>query len=262
MRKLELRGVAKTFDDGSEAVVAVEPVDLVVDEHEFVSLIGPSGCGKTTLFNLAAGLLDADEGEVVVDGQPLAEVRRSVGYMLQKDLLLPWRTVLSNVALSLEVRGVGPKAARERARPLLERFGLAGFEDRYPSQLSGGMRQRAALMRTLLPDPKVLLLDEPFGALDAQTRVLMQEWLLEVKEDTGSTVLLVTHDVEEAIMLSDRVYVMTSRPGRIKACLDVPFARPRSLDLVSDPAFVALKWQLLALLHDESRRALLEQGSR
>jgi ABC-type nitrate/sulfonate/bicarbonate transport system ATPase subunit len=138
----------------------------------------------------------------------------------------------------------------------MERFGLAGFEDRYPSQLSGGMRQRAALLRTLLPDPAVLLLDEPFSALDAQTRSLMQEWLLEVKEQTGATVLLVTHDVEESIMLADRVYVMTARPGRIKACLDVPFARPRDLELVAEPEFVALKQQLVRLLRDESRLAL------
>jgi ABC-type nitrate/sulfonate/bicarbonate transport system ATPase subunit len=256
MAKLELRGITKSFHDGSHSLPVIEPVDLEVAEHELVSLIGPSGCGKTTLFNIAAGLLEPDTGTVLIDGDTARREQHGVGYMLQKDLLLPWRSVLSNVGLGLELRGVRPRAARARARPLMERFGLAGFVDRYPSQRSGGMRQRAALLRTLLPDPAVLLLDEPFSALDAQTRSLMQEWLLEVKEQTGATVLLVTHDVEESIMLADRVYVMTARPGRIKACLDVPFARPRDLELVAEPEFVALKQQLVRLLRDESRLAL------
>ena len=256
MSKLELRGITKSFHEGSHTLHVIEPVDLEVAEHELVSLIGPSGCGKTTLFNIAAGLLEADAGDVLIDGHTRPGDDHRVGYMLQKDLLLPWRSVISNVALGLELRGMRPRAARARAKPLLERFGLAGFEHRYPSQLSGGMRQRAALLRTLLPDPGVLLLDEPFSALDAQTRSLMQEWLLEVKEQTGATVLLVTHDVEESIMLADRIYVMTARPGRIKACLEVPFARPRDLELIADPAFVALKQQLVRLLRDESRLAL------
>lgn len=261
MATLELRGISKTFDDGGSELRAVEPVDLEIGDGELVALIGPSGCGKSTLFNVAAGLLDPDAGEVLVDGRPPAPHEHQVGYMLQKDLLLPWRTVLANVALGLEVRGMRPKAAREAARPLLERFGLTGFEDRFPSQLSGGMRQRAALLRTLLPDPKVLLLDEPFSSLDAQTRSLMQEWLLEVKHQTGATILLVTHDVEESIMLADRVYVMTARPGRIKAEIDVPFPRPRTLELIADPEFVRLKQRLLRLLRDEALLAMDQEAA-
>jgi ABC-type nitrate/sulfonate/bicarbonate transport system ATPase subunit len=253
--KIAFAGISHTFAHPSGPVDVVRDVDLHVFPGELVSIVGPSGCGKTTLFNIAAGLLEPDRGRVLLDGVDQAGQRGHVGYMLQKDLLLPWRTVLANVVLGLEVRGVPRREAQERARPLLERFGLDGFEHHYPSQLSGGMRQRAALMRTMLFEPDVLILDEPFGALDAQTRGLMQEWLLTVKAEFDKTVLLVTHDVEEAVLLSNRIYVMTARPGRIKDCVTVDLPYPRTVETVTDPAFVAIKHSVLTTLRDEVRRA-------
>ena len=174
-------------------------------QGRFVSLIGPSGCGKSTIFNIVAGLLEPTGGRVLIDGADATGTIGRVGYMLQKDMLLPWRTVLDNVILGMEIQGVPLREARERALPLLRRYGLAGFEYLYPNALSGGMRQRAALLRTLLFDTDVILLDEPFGALDAQTKSQMQEWLLQLWADFGKTVVFVTHDVEEAIYLSDEV---------------------------------------------------------
>ena len=248
---LALHGVSKVFGDGAGRVEAVGRVDLEVQPGEIVAIVGPSGCGKSTLFNIAAGLLEPTTGRVEVDGTPVVAAHRDVGYMLQKDLLLPWRTVLDNVILGLEVRGIKRSIARDRARRELARFGLDGFERHHPAQLSGGMRQRAALMRTALCDPKVMLLDEPFGALDAQTRVVLQEWLIGVQAELGTTIVVVTHDVEEAVFLADRVYVLTSRPGTVKAVVDVPLARPRHRRVLRDAAVATLKHDLLELLWDE-----------
>ena len=186
---------------------------LSIAPGRFVSLIGPSGCGKSTIFNIVAGLLQPSGGRVLIDGIDATGTIGRVGYMLQKDLLLPWRNVLDNVILGMEIQGLPLREARERALPLLRRYGLSGFEYSYPNALSGGMRQRAALLRTLLFDTDVILLDEPFGALDAQTKLHMQEWLLGLWADFGKTVVFVTHDVEEAIYLSDEVHVMATRPG-------------------------------------------------
>ncbi len=249
--QLEVTAVSRHFDapDGSTTRALVD-ADLTVAPGEFVSLIGPSGCGKSTLFNLIAGLDVPTEGRIAIDGVDRTGQQGLAGYMLQKDMLLPWRTILENVILGLEVSGVGKRRAKEIARPLLQTYGLAGFEDRYPGQLSGGMKQRAALLRTILFNRDLILLDEPFGALDAQTRERMQEWLLDLWDDFQKTVLFVTHDIDEAIYLSDRVVVMSARPGRIVAQFEVGLARPRRPEIVTSADFIALKAQARALLND------------
>ncbi|MDQ3549645.1 MAG: ABC transporter ATP-binding protein [Chloroflexota bacterium] len=245
--QVAVRGVSMTFD----AVEAVRDVNLDVGRGELVALVGPSGCGKSTLLAAIAGLLQPDEGEIWLDGALAPNRLGRVALMPQRDALLPWRSVLDNVVLGLEVAGVDKREARERAWALLPRFGLAGFGDHYPSALSGGMRQRAAFLRTVLAEREVLLLDEPFGALDALTRRSMQEWLLDLWDELGRSILLVTHDVEEALLLADRVAVMTARPGRIKLVEPVHLPRPRTPAMVSAPAFVAQKAALLETLHDE-----------
>jgi ABC-type nitrate/sulfonate/bicarbonate transport system ATPase subunit len=231
-----------------------------VPAGRFVSLIGPSGCGKSTLFNVVAGLLKPTEGAVMVGGEAITGCIGRVGYMLQKDLLLPWRTVLDNVILGMEIRGMPLAESRDRAMPYLKRYGLGGFESRFPNELSGGMRQRAALLRTLLIDTDIVLLDEPFGALDAQTKQRMQEWLLQLWADFNKTIVFITHDIDEAIFLSDEIHVMGSRPGRILATLQVDLERPRARSVVTSPGFITLKQQCMELLRvpsdaDEERHA-------
>ena len=233
--------------------------DLRVAAGEFVSIVGPSGCGKSTLFNVVAGLIAPTEGRVLLDGEQPRSLLGRVGYMPQKDLLMPWRSVLDNVTLGLEMSGVGRKEARARAREELGRFGLEGFEGRWPGDLSGGMRQRAALLRTFLAGRELMLLDEPFGALDALTRQTMQEWLLEVWQSDRKTLLFITHDVEEAVYLSDRVYVMTGRPGGVRQCVEIDLPRPRAFALHGSPQFVALKQRLLEPLHEAARAQLRQQ---
>ena len=249
--KLRLEHVSMTFRGTQGDFVALAPVDLDIPAGRFVSLIGPSGCGKTTIFNIVAGLQPPTTGRVLIDGEDLTGFIGQVGYMLQKDLLLPWRTVLDNVALGLEIRGTPMREARERALPLLLRYGLGGFEHQHPPALSGGMRQRAALLRTLLIDMDIILLDEPFGALDAQTKSKLQEWLLGLFADFGRTVVFVTHDVEEAAFLSDEIYVMASRPGRIVDRLPIDLPRPRDRSIVTTPRFMAIKKYCLDLLHSQ-----------
>jgi len=246
--KLELRNLTKSFWGRWGYLPTLEDIDLRIQTGEFVSIVGPSGCGKSTLFNVIAGLEPADDGQVLLDGQDVSGQVGLFGYMLQRDLLLPWRTVLDNVILGAEIAGRDRKAARQEARSLLPLFGLEGFADNYPATLSGGMRQRAALLRTMLCKQEVLLLDEPFGALDALTRAGMQKWLLEVWERFRHTVLFITHDVEEAVFLSDRVYVLTPRPARVQLELPIALSRPRPRDLVTSPAFIALKKRLLKAL--------------
>jgi ABC-type nitrate/sulfonate/bicarbonate transport system ATPase subunit len=241
-----------TFKTPSGVFNALAPVSLDISQGRFVSLIGPSGCGKSTIFNIVAGLLEPTSGRVLIDGADSTGMIGRVGYMLQKDLLLPWRTVLDNVILGMEIQGVPLRAARERALPLLRRYGLSGFEYLYPGALSGGMRQRAALLRTLLFDTDVILLDEPFGALDAQTKSQMQEWLLQLWSDFGKTVVFVTHDIEEAIYLSDEVHVMATRPGRIIASIPVSIGRPRPRTVTLTSDFISIKERCLELLMAES----------
>jgi NitT/TauT family transport system ATP-binding protein len=224
-----LSGVSRRYAAKRRTVSALEGIDLELREREVVAVVGPSGCGKSTLLELVAGLQEPDTGVVsVAGGRGAAERRRASSYMPQRDLLLPWRDALGNAALALECQGAPRKEARRRAEPLFERFGLAEFERARPADLSGGMRQRVAFLRTLLPGRPVLLLDEPFGALDSITRATMQEWLAEALEAEPRTVLLVTHDVEEAVFLADRVAVLSPRPGSVVAEIDVDLPRPRS----------------------------------
>jgi len=247
--KLHVDNVSMAFATPGGTFQALAPVTLAIPQGRFVSLIGPSGCGKSTIFNIIAGLLEPTGGRVLIDGVDATGTIGRVGYMLQKDLLLPWRTVLDNAILGMEIQGVPLRHARERALPLLQRYGLSGFEYLYPNSLSGGMRQRAALLRTLLFDTDLILLDEPFGALDAQTKLQMQEWLMQLWGDFGKTVLFVTHDVEEAIYLSDEVHVMATRPGRIIETIPVSLPRPRLRTAALGPEFLAIKERCLKLLN-------------
>jgi len=245
--RLELRHVSATYREGERWLPVLDDVSLTAGDHEFVALIGPSGCGKSTLLDLAAGLLQPDVGEVMLGGQ-VTTARQRIGqsaYMRQRDLLLPWRTALTNAALALEVAGMPRARARQMAASRFPEFGLAGFEQAYPSQLSGGMRQRVAFLRTLLANRSLLLLDEPFGALDAMTRATMQTWLLEMWERDRRAVLLVTHDVEEAIFLADRIVVLSPRPGRVIHETTIALPRPRHRGMVTEPEFAAHRATIL-----------------
>jgi ABC-type nitrate/sulfonate/bicarbonate transport system ATPase subunit len=241
------RGVRHRFRLGREWVPALAGVDMEAAPGEFVGLIGPSGCGKSTLLSLIAGLDEPDGGEVLVGGRGPGRLGR-VALMLQKDCLLPWKRLADNVALGLELQGVARAEARRRAAERLAAFGLGGFERAYPAALSGGMRQRAALLRTFLAGKPALLLDEPLGALDSLTRQDVQLWLQAAWLEFRPTIVLVTHDVEEALFLCDRVYVLSPRPARVTAVLPVDLARPREAALRTDGRFVALKERLLAAL--------------
>jgi NitT/TauT family transport system ATP-binding protein len=240
---IELRGVRKAFGE----VVALSGIDFRVQQHSRIGIVGPSGGGKSTLLQLVAGLLEPDAGEIIVDGVTSAADRLArCAMMPQRDLLLPWRTALDNAGIALQNRGASRSEARERTRPLFEQFGLAQFEDVRPDGLSGGMRQRVSFLRTLMAEKDVLLLDEPFGALDSITRGQMQEWLLGALGQVPRTVLLVTHDVEEAILLNKIVVVLSARPGRVVRVLQVDHLQgDNRREIVTSPEFVALKEQAL-----------------
>jgi ABC-type nitrate/sulfonate/bicarbonate transport system, ATPase component len=258
--KLRLENLSMTFATPTGSFQALAPVNLDIATGKFVSLIGPSGCGKSTIFNIVAGLQIPSGGRVRIDGEDATGTIGRVGYMLQKDLLLPWRTVVDNIVLGMEIQGVPPREARDRALPYMKRYGLGGFENQYPSALSGGMRQRAALLRTLLLDNDVVLLDEPFGALDAQTKSQMQEWLLQIWADFGKTIIFVTHDVDESIYLSDEVCVMGTRPGRVIERMTVPLARPRPRSVVTHPDFIAMKQECMDLLNQQYAKPELAEA--
>ena len=246
---VSVKNASKSFASGDAPTVdAMIDVSLDADLGEFVVIVGPSGCGKSTLLNVIAGLIEPDTGTVSLDGDVNAERIGRVAYMHQLDLLLPWRDVLSNAVLGLEIAGIPQQEAETKASDLAKRFGIADFLDAYPATLSGGMRQRVALLRAVLPERDVLLLDEPFKALDAITRAELQRWLSDVLDRTNRATIMVTHDVEEALMLGDRVLVMSPRPGRILLELDVDLPRPRPRDVVRESRFVELKWHLLSAL--------------
>lgn len=247
---LRLFQISKSFSRDGRPLPVLDSVDLEVGVGELVAIIGPSGCGKTTLLHIVAGLTPLDAGEIHLNGTDVSDGRRHVAYMQQKDLLLPWRTALGNALLGPEIAGEDLQSAEREARQLFAEFGLAGFERVYPAQLSGGMRQRVALIRTLLCRKEVLLLDEPFGALDALTRSQLHEWLLRAWQRFHQTMLFITHDVEEALILADRVYVLSERPAHVKAVAEVPLPRPRQ---TTAPGFVSLKAALLQWLQKESR---------
>jgi NitT/TauT family transport system ATP-binding protein len=254
---IELRGLHKTFDRGTGPVEAVRDINLAVTPGSIVSLIGPSGCGKSTLLHMIAGLYEPTSGDVLYNGRQVETVNTDVGYMTQKDTLFPWRTVQDNVALPFELAGK-PKAGRHRdAAEILSRVGLQGFETRYPSELSGGMRKRVALARMLLYRPETFLLDEPFGALDAQLKLAMHELLLRLWREDRKTILLVTHDLVEAITLSDRVIVLTRRPSRILLDQEVDLPRPRDvLNVRFTQRFKEIYdkvWDVLHLEYEEER---------
>jgi ABC-type nitrate/sulfonate/bicarbonate transport system ATPase subunit len=235
--KVELRNVRKTFHANGRTIRALENISFNVQPGEFVTIIGPSGSGKSTIFNLIVGLLEPDDGEICIDGETRKQRTGRVGYMPQRDLLLPWRSVLDNVILPQELLGIPTKNARAKAEELLPLFGLAEFRAAYPSELSGGMRQRAALLRTMLTERDVLLLDEPFGALDALTRRELQDWLLDIWRRFEKTIIFITHDVDEALYLGDRVLVLSARPGTILRSSSVDLPRPRRQGMIATPAF-------------------------
>jgi len=246
--RIELEALAITLGEGAHAFTAVRDVSAVIAAGEFVCILGPSGCGKSTLLAALAGHVGAHAGRATLDGKPIDGPHPERGMVFQQHTLLPWRKTLDNVAFGLKMRGVGKRERHRRAQALLDRVGLGAFADRYPAQLSGGMQQRAEIARAMLNEPRVLLMDEPFGALDAQTRALMQSLLLDVWSERRPTVVFVTHDIDEALFLADRILVMSHSPGTMLEELRVPFARPRERDLVTEPAFVALKRRCLALL--------------
>ncbi len=249
---LTVDAVSKTFHvSESESVEAIEEISLEVYRGEFIVIVGPSGCGKSTLLNIIAGLVEPDRGTVGLNGDFAKPRLGDVAYMHQLDLLLPWRTVMSNATLGLEIAGTPKSDAEESATELAKRFGIADFLHHHPVSLSGGMRQRAALLRAILPQRELLLLDEPFKALDAITRLELQRWISDVLDRSRRATVMVTHDVEEALMLGDRVFVMSSRPGRIILELDVDLPRPRPGDVVTERGFVDQKWRLLSALSEE-----------
>lgn len=234
--KLTLKNVSKTFEDDT----ILKDISFEVEEGEFVTLLGPSGSGKSTILNIISGILKPDNGEAKVAGE--------ISYMHQKDLLLPWKKVIDNVALPLYIKGKGKEEGRNQVLPYFEPYGLEGYEYKYPFQLSGGMRQRAAFLRTYITSSNIMLLDEPFGALDAITRGKMQNWLLDVIKDLKSTILFITHDIEEAIYLSNRIYILSDKPAYIKGEIFVDLPENRTKDIITSDKFIAIKRQILDLI--------------
>jgi NitT/TauT family transport system ATP-binding protein len=254
--------IVKRFETPDGILTAVDHVSLSVAPEEFLGVIGPSGCGKSTLFNVIGGLLDGYEGQVSVAGDRVSGPHPAIGMIFQEESTFPWRTVIDNVAFPLEIAGV-PKAQRiERARHFVSLVGLDGFEKRYPNELSGGMRQRVSLARTLASEPKILLMDEPFASLDEQTRLLLGDKILQIQQQLKQTTLLITHNITEAVQLSDRIVVMTYRPGRVKRIVDINLPRPRTSEIVSSEAFGRYVAQIWSDLREEASRGLRDDESR
>jgi NitT/TauT family transport system ATP-binding protein len=250
------------FETAEGPVVAVDDVTLNVRDGEFLSVIGPSGCGKSTLFNVIGGLLSGYEGSVTVAGETIFGPHKSIGMVFQEESTFPWRTVIDNVAFPLELVGL-PKADRTRkARHFISLVGLDGFENRYPGELSGGMRQRVSLARTLASEPKILLMDEPFAALDEQTRLLLGDKVLQIQQQLKQTTLLITHNITEAVQMSDRILVMTYRPGQVKRIVDINLPRPRSSEIVGSDAFGHYVAEIWKDLREEASRGMKDEESR
>jgi NitT/TauT family transport system ATP-binding protein len=251
--------VVVRFDTPDGSVTAVDHVSFGVRPGEFLSVIGPSGCGKSTLFNVIGGLLSHTSGTVSVAGETINSPHKSIGMVFQEESTFPWRSVTDNVAFPLELIGM-PKAQRiERARHFISLVGLDGFENRYPNELSGGMRQRVSLARTLASEPKILLMDEPFAALDEQTRLLLGDKVLQIQQQLKQTTLLITHNITEAVQMSDRILVMTYRPGKVKRIVDIDLPRPRTSDIVGSEAFGRYVAQIWADLREEASRGMRDE---
>ena len=253
--KLHIHNVSKTYRSDGQEVLAIDEIDLKIKNKEFATILGPSGCGKSTLLRIVAGLIKPTKGIVRLDGNVISRPGQDRGMVFQSYTLFPWLTVTRNIQFGLEISGMAKVKQEQIAQEFVEKVGLKGFEKTYPRGLSGGMKQRVAIARALANNPAILLLDEPFGALDAQTRALMQELLTQIWEELHKTILFVTHDVEEAIFLSDRVFIMTARPGKIKAEIDIPLERPRSYEIKATESFLNLKKQALALIREEAIKA-------
>jgi NitT/TauT family transport system ATP-binding protein len=253
--KLHIHNVSKTYCSDGQEVLAIDEIDLKIKNKEFATILGPSGCGKSTLLRIVAGLIKPTKGIVRLDGNVISRPGQDRGMVFQSYTLFPWLTVTENIRFGLEISGMAKAKQEQIAQEFVEKVGLKGFEKTYPRGLSGGMKQRVAIARALANNPAILLLDEPFGALDAQTRALMQELLTQIWEELHKTILFVTHDVEEAIFLSDRVFIMTARPGKIKAEIDISLERPRSYEIKATEPFLNLKKQALALIREEAIKA-------
>jgi NitT/TauT family transport system ATP-binding protein len=255
--QVEIKDLKKVFSGkGNEQVEALAGIDLSITDNEFVSIVGPSGCGKSTLMEIVGGLTEPSGGEVLIDGEPINGPHPAVGLVFQQESAFPWRTVLENVEFGLEMHGTSKEERRGRARELIELVGLQGFEDRYPGELSGGMRQRVAIARTLVMNPQVLLMDEPFGALDEQTRLILGDELLRIWSQSRATALFITHSIEEAVLLADRVIAMSARPGSVKKVVPVDLERPRDSSVVSTPEFGRITGAIWEVLREESMKTL------
>jgi NitT/TauT family transport system ATP-binding protein len=254
--------VTKQFATPEGPLLAIDRVSLSVKPGEFLAVIGPSGCGKSTLFNIIGGLLDGHEGIVAVAGETVRGPHPAIGMVFQEESTFPWRTVIENVAFPLEIAGMRKGERLDTAQRFVALVGLGGFENRYPAELSGGMRARVAIARTLASEPKILLMDEPFASLDEQTRLLLGDKVLQIQQDLRQTTLLITHNIAEAVQLADRIVVMTYRPGRVKRIVDIELARPRSSEIVSSEAFGRYVAQIWSDLREEAGRGMIEEETR
>ena len=259
--QLVIDQVFKQFGEGPGAVTAVDHVSFDVKPGEFVSVIGPSGCGKSTLFNIIGGLLDEYAGNVMIENERIAGPHKAVGMVFQEESTFPWRNVIDNVAFPLELQGVNKSERIDRAHHFIDLVGLKGFERLMPSALSGGMRQRVSIARTLVSKPQILLMDEPFAALDEQTRLLLGDKITQIQQDLNQTTLLITHNLTEAVQLSDRIVVMTYRPGKVKRIVDINLPRPRTSDVVSSDAFGHYVAEIWADLREEASRGMADSES-
>jgi ABC-type nitrate/sulfonate/bicarbonate transport system ATPase subunit len=251
---LDVTDIHIKFSRGGQDLPVLNGVSLTVGQGEFVSIVGPSGCGKSTLFHIIGGLVQPDSGKVCMNGRVVTGERGHISFMPQQPALFPWRTIEDNVILAQEIKGISKKGARKGAREWIAKVGLSGFEQSYPHMLSGGMQQRAAFLRALLSPEELICLDEPFSALDALTRSDMQRWLLNIWEENRRSVLFITHNIEEALLLSNRIYVMSNRPGTVLQVVDVPLHRPRREEITDDPIFLKLKRELSQLMKEEQNK--------